>query len=987
MSQNRAELILALRDEISSGMAKINASLAQTRQAVEGLGGAGQQSFAVQASASEAYAGSLAKQIGVYALVAAAAYKTKQAVVDTFKAGVQAVDEYQVRVIGIAATWTDMAKSGQGSMGEMFARNKAAAEDMYKGITVESAKHFSSAREGFMVLNRLAQSGYVVRQQEIGALLTLTDKIKLATQGQNVEMQLNTEIIALMQGQAKAQSMLAMELQSRLGPGWKDLVAKHRAAGDLLTWITGLYPGLTAANREIENTMNAQHATTKGLLELLAIGGLSGAYQDIVGWQKEINEYLRDHRDELVSKIADTWKGVSGSVSSIAGFIVKATVALADFGAKLDKIAQNPLIGILWGAAAGSRFGPWGAVVGAGIGGGASAQAGNYAEVERGLARQRASQGIGPSGEAAETYYGPISGGATSVKPPATDTDKGGGKGGDADKALEAAERSLENFVQRMKSETARASGEGMAALGEWYAKSSLELDRITGKVGESLAARQALDDAYNSKRTKIETDFYTLVAKESGNAYAGIEAQATNWLTKYQGIAGAETEIAAIKARKIWELDVKNYIDRLGLEKSFYDQAAGLAVDLTAQIGLRREALNREIEIQRYQLAVQLEQLTVAKKITGEERDRYLANQVLLDQQKRFNFEMEHNKGLTGWAWSRAKEADQRSTVKDMMGGLESGFQSAFSSGLQGVLTRDKATLKNISKTLWTSGIGEINKGSITRMVDAGAKLLRPQAPSGPAAGAQAGSNYAAQMGQAAEGLKEASAGFNINTAQFGLAAGGLLLSGIGIATNSQFLVYAGTALQVAGLAIQLYEALATTAELGASTVLSAAGMTLGVAGGSLIAAAYALMAAAAVDAIPFLHSGGMILHGGGPILPVVYAHAGLNLKDDERLIIGQTGEGMLSRRGMAGLSQGWFDDLNQGNYDLLGPGLIRRRGGATAPAAANAPGPSASAPAPRPHLNLLIQLPSGEILREDDIWRMTQKGLNKGKIRIQTR
>jgi hypothetical protein len=132
--------------------------------------------------------------------------------------------------------------------------------------------------------------------------------------------------------------------------------------------------------------------------------------------------------------------------------------------------------------------------------------------------------------------------------------------------------------------------------------------------------------------------------------------------------------------------------------------------------------------------------------------------------------------------------------------------------------------------------------------------------------------------LGTAAKGLQEASLGFNANTVQFGLAAGGVVLSGIGIATNSQFLVYAGMTLQMAGMAIQLYEALSST--------ITTTTMTM--AAGALTAAAFALMAAAAVDAIPFFHQGG-----------VVYAHAGWpRLRSDEVPIIAQTGERVLSRQ-----------------------------------------------------------------------------------------
>jgi hypothetical protein len=62
----------------------------------------------------------------------------------------------------------------------------------------------------------------------------------------------------------------------------------------------------------------------------------------------------------------------------------------------------------------------------------------------------------------------------------------------------------------------------------------------------------------------------------------------------------------------------------------------------------------------------------------------------------------------------------------------------------------------------------------------------------------------------------------------------------------------------------------------------------------------------------IPFFHKGGMVYHSGGRIQPV-YAHAGLS--PDEVPIIAQTGEGVLSRRGMDALGgQESLKSLNEG-------------------------------------------------------------------------
>ena len=62
----------------------------------------------------------------------------------------------------------------------------------------------------------------------------------------------------------------------------------------------------------------------------------------------------------------------------------------------------------------------------------------------------------------------------------------------------------------------------------------------------------------------------------------------------------------------------------------------------------------------------------------------------------------------------------------------------------------------------------------------------------------------------------------------------------------------------------------------------------------------------------IPFLHQGGAVYHKGGLIQPV-YAHAGL--APDEIPIVAQSGEGVVSRRGMRSLGVNNLNKLNRGD------------------------------------------------------------------------
>ena len=62
----------------------------------------------------------------------------------------------------------------------------------------------------------------------------------------------------------------------------------------------------------------------------------------------------------------------------------------------------------------------------------------------------------------------------------------------------------------------------------------------------------------------------------------------------------------------------------------------------------------------------------------------------------------------------------------------------------------------------------------------------------------------------------------------------------------------------------------------------------------------------------IPFFHEGGMVYHAGGVVQPI-RAHSGL--APDEIPIIAQSGEGVVSRRGMSALGSGNLKRLNRGD------------------------------------------------------------------------
>jgi hypothetical protein len=468
--------------------------------------------------------------------------------------------------------------------------------------------------------------------------------------------------------------------------------------------------------------------------------------------------------------------------------------------------------------------------------------------------------------EGAETFYGTAAIIKETQKAPILPGAKTKGAGS-KDTGLDR----MQSIIDTLQKDLSRLTEGSLAEINAWATKTISEIEKVGRKGAETETALALVAQVQSAKKQKATEDYNLFVAKSSGNVFAEIEAQGKADLEKYKGFEGAKGVIAAEVARKTWEQQVKNYSDVLNLQKNLYDSLASLTPIVEEQNLLRKKSLDIEIEMNKYAQALKLTELERAGIITKAQADEFKGLQAIEAQAKKTNLAMEQDQGLTGWAYDRNKSIGQQSTIKNMMSGAEGFITNAFSSGIQGILSKDKTKLHDIGKTMFQGFLGEIQKGSITKSFDALAKIISPPK-------SVTGENDPARSLNMA-GKVLSGAGLQLAT-----SAGGLLLSGIGIMTNSQALVYAGTVLQVAGLAIQLYEALSATTT---AVTMTTAGAALTTSAISLGVAAEMLIIAAAVDSIPFFHQGGIITaHGGWPLRP------------DERLIKAQVGERVLSRR-----------------------------------------------------------------------------------------
>jgi len=981
----------------------------EAKTAIEQLGPAGERSGRQMAAAvadatakTESLGNQLLALTGFTLSVAGAAYAVERAF-DTWKSlvtsGIEAVDDYNKSIISSAAMMTNLTNAE-------ITPNLAGAygqwKDYFQWLWVQSIeadkKVAASGREIFETAKELAKKSVVATSQEqvvvIGRLTDFIKSVSPMTQGEggarNV-MQIKSEIEALMTGQVRATAQTAVALK-QIDENFINNIKRARQMGTVLEYLDSLLQGQKYAVRDMANTWDSVSASLSATWQQVRISAFGAAYDDVVRFGQALMETMmtggrltergekladalglawvnaKDRVAGLLSYLADetpkaikTVESLAGAVGTIGGAAATTTIKVAELINEFERAAKNPFFQMLMGGALGSRLGPWGAV--AGMLPGATdllASGGHFAlgiegrmpEAGESLvaARMRrywdSSLGLEPLPSLKK--YLDKAPSTPPLRPFMGDVDKGGG-GKDST-------RSIENLIDRLSQDLSRLTEGKFAEVDKWYAHVVNQVGQWATTQAEADRAMELAGRTRVAKLQKVEEDYQNWLGKANHDTTVKIIDDGITALNKWGDTEKRRTEIAAAINKQLLEEHQKLEIARGQETKKYYDSLAQGSVLVKDQFFWKERSLALEIDLAKKEQ----ERWLVGKGLTDIEKNQYRSLLALTNQAKAYNQEREKEVQagtLTGWAIERSRDSMARgqTTMKDMLSGAENYIAQAFSSGIQGVLSRDKKSLQEMGKTIVQGFVLEMQKRTVTKVFDELAKLLapRPKSFAGLPAGGE-GNNEAYDWN---EGLQRWIAVADTNR-QAGLqgkmAAGGLTTSadqGL-LSANQAMMSNIQLGLGAASLGVGALSLITGCKELTYATL-------------ALQAAALLLQLAGAMDAIPFFHSGGMV--------PVTYAHTGLSLLPDERLIVAQTGEGILPRAAMSKLGPGMFEILRRGAF-TTGP-----TGGGSAPGG----GPVAAQ-----HVsNITIVTPDGTVLGKHQITQIigaVEKRLSHREIRV---
>lgn len=706
----------------------------QVQSAQQGLdqlaksGGTAEQAVSKLGSSSGAMGGAIASANGqILSMVGAL---TAMIGVTVSVAGAYALLKKNIDAISatglssIATAAMILSRSGVEGITEQkqaYAGYRAYVLNMYKELNAETDRHFASGKEMIGTFDAFAQKGIYAAKEEAGAIGVISDAIKLLRGGYTDQATAMHEIQGLLEGHAGIHFKLAQQLSTMIGPEWKKIVQDHIQDGTILTFLLDKYKGLAVANGDIQQILTAQQTTLDTLMSQVGKAGLAGMYEDIVGWVIQINQYLRVHKDELISKIASTWEGMRGTVYGVASGVGAITAALGKFAGQLDSISKNPAFMALFGAAAGSRFGPVGAVIG-GAGGAAYAmQQRNYDEVARGLESGKRVQsgliGYGSEGE------GHVSS-PTAIKAPPWQVPplvpKGGGGGGGADAEIGR----LNSLFDTLNKDIARLSEGKLSAIEADYVKTVEQIYKKTSDRAHSEAEVEILaKQRATLQKGKLQDDFDLKMAKGSGDAFLEINEQYKKDMLDYKGLAGAKEKLDAYYGRQRVIKEVELASELLTLQKTNVDAMAGLAPMLEDQLALKRESL--ALENQLAQAAIT--KLIAEKPYLKHLEDELKLQQAMVIQAKKYALEREGwmkegvSGGLKAGSYDRGKESDTRTAtwMIEAMKGAETWLGDTGGQAFVDALHGKKGSLTAMFSNLGDSLVKQIWKMGATKLFD----------------------------------------------------------------------------------------------------------------------------------------------------------------------------------------------------------------------------------------------------------------------------
>ena len=251
-----------------------------------------------------------------------------------FKAGIDAVDSFQMSIVQTAALITSF--QGPQNVAENYRLAKQYATELQDKLLQINSRTFASAQDLSVITMEMFKQGVMLNtnnKNQLDGFVNMANAAMVVSQGSgNKEIQLRQEVRALMMGQVDAQSVLAGQLNAMVGGDLKKQVENWKQQGTLLEHIGSLLSGYAAASGDIQGMWGSIKTTTSSIVIEILRDGFAPVLKDLSAELENMNKYFKAHKELLGKDIKNAWDDIKIGMKIVAGIFETILAHTTTFG-------------------------------------------------------------------------------------------------------------------------------------------------------------------------------------------------------------------------------------------------------------------------------------------------------------------------------------------------------------------------------------------------------------------------------------------------------------------------------------------------------------------------------------------------------------------------------------------------------------------------------------------------------------------------------
>lgn len=241
-----------------------------------------------------------------------------------FQYGIGQVDQFTQSVTKTAAMITSLQGGKDIASNYQLAKQYAAGlNDVLMQVDSRTTLNLQNLQT---ITEEMTKQGVILdytNKEQVEGFTRLANAVAVYSRNGADEMQLRSEVSALLRGEVDQNSQLASMIQRTVQGPLKQYVDQWRQSGTLVTELGGRLSGFGPAADDLATSWGAVKSSLETSVSLVMRAGMTDVVKDLAGWLGKINEYLKEHREEIGVKIKGAWE-TAKSLMSDAASIAKA---------------------------------------------------------------------------------------------------------------------------------------------------------------------------------------------------------------------------------------------------------------------------------------------------------------------------------------------------------------------------------------------------------------------------------------------------------------------------------------------------------------------------------------------------------------------------------------------------------------------------------------------------------------------------------------